>query len=142
MPVPENLDPGSSPGLFSSLRSFWGVLVAILYTRLDLATIEIEESGAYAVRLIIISLAALLVVIMTIFFFFFFLIVVFWAHRVLMLGIVFVVCVLASTLLVLIARRMIHDRPRFLAQTLTELRRDVEGLRPPPAAPKPGEAKP
>ncbi|MCE0498336.1 MAG: phage holin family protein [Methylacidiphilales bacterium] len=142
MPVPENLDPGPSPGLFSNLRSFWGVLVAILYTRLDLATTELEESGTHAVRLIVVTLAAVLVIVMTFFFLFFFLIVVFWKEADVILGIVTIICVLSSTALVLVARHLILERPKFLAQTLAELRRDAESLRPTPVAPKPSEVKP
>jgi uncharacterized membrane protein YqjE len=142
MPVPENLDPGPSPGLFSNLRSFWGVLVAILYTRLDLAAAELEESGVHALRLIILSLAALLTVVMTFFFLFFFLIVLFWDHRVLVVGLVLAVYVLASAVLCLVVRHMVLDRPGFLAQTLAELRRDVEALHVAPPAAKPGEVKP
>jgi uncharacterized membrane protein YqjE len=142
MPVPENLDPGSSPGLFSNLRSFWGVLVAILYTRLDLATAELEESGTHALRLIVLSLAAVLAVVMSVFFLFFFLIVIFWDNREIVVGIILAVSVLFSAILCLIVRRMVVERPKFLGQTLAELRRDVEGLRPVPAAAKPGEVKP
>ena len=142
MPVPENLDPGASPGLFSNLRSFWGVLVAILYTRLDLASAELEESGTYAVRLIVVTLAAVLVIVMTFFFLFFFLIVVFWKEADVILGIVTIICVLSSTALGLVARHLILERPKFLGQTLAELRRDVDGLRTAPVAPKPGEIKP
>lgn len=122
------MDSGAS--LFSSLRSFWGVLIAILCTRLDLLTVELEEEANRAVQLIVVSLAAFLCIGMTIFFFLFFLIVVFWAHAAIVLGMVFTVCVLASVILILVARQMILNRPKFLSQTLTELRRDVEGLRP------------
>ena len=38
MSDPEGTGSGASPGLFASLRSFWSVLLAILYTRLDLVT--------------------------------------------------------------------------------------------------------
>jgi len=129
MSVSGNEGPGQNPGLFSSLRSFWSVLVAILYTRLDLATSELEELGQHTVRLLLLSLAALLCVSMTIFFLLFFLVVVFWEERELVLGIIFVVCALASTALIVIAKKMIVNRPKLLAHTLAELRRDVDGLR-------------
>ncbi|SRR5260221_1781146 len=129
MSVPEGEGSGPNPGLFSSLRSFWSVLLAILYTRLDLATVELEEVGLHAMQVVVISLAALLCIGMTIFFFFFFLIVAFWDHAPLVVGIILIVCGTASATLALVARHLIVNRPKFLSQTLAELRRDVEGLR-------------
>jgi len=129
MSVPEGEGSGQNLSLFSSLRSFWSVLLAILCTRLDLATVELEEVGTHGVRVIVISLAALLSISMTVFFLLCFLLVLAGTHLLLVLGIVCCVCVLTSIGLVLAARHMIQNRPKFLAQTLAELRRDVEGLR-------------
>ncbi|HUB66220.1 MAG TPA: phage holin family protein [Candidatus Methylacidiphilales bacterium] len=142
MPVPEKPEPGSNPDLFSNLRSFWGVLVAIFYTRLDLATTELKESGRHLAWLAVISLAALLVIVMTIFFLLFFLVVLFWDQRVVVLSAVLIVCVLTSVVLVLIARHMALASPKLLAQTLAELRRDVESLRPAPTESQTTEIKP
>jgi uncharacterized membrane protein YqjE len=147
MSVPENQDPGASPGLFANLRAFWGVLVAILYTRLDLASAELEESGTYVFRLLLICIAALLAGMVTFFFLLFFLVVVFWEQREMVLGIVLAFCAVATAVLILVVRRMVVERPKFFEQTLIELRRDVEGLRrntnPPgqAAAPKATEIK-
>ena len=130
MAAPESVDPGASPSLFASLRSFWGVIVAILYTRLDLVTLELEEEATRAAQLLAIMLAALLCIGITLFFVMFFLVVTFWEDRVLVLAIICSLGVIASATLVIIAKKMIKDRPKFLSQTLAELRRDVEGLRP------------
>lgn len=127
MSSPENVDANS--GLFGSLRSFWSVLIAILYTRLDLATTELEESGTHAVQLVVISLAALFCVGMTIFFFLCFLVILSGPHLLLVLGIICGLCLVASVALGFIARKMALERPKFLGQTLAELRRDVESLR-------------
>lgn len=130
MSVPESAETGRNQSLSDSLRTFWGVLVAILYARLDLATVELEEVGTHAVQVVVMSLAAIICIAMTIFFFLFFLVVFFWAQAALVLGIICIVGLLASVILVLIVRQMVLVRPKFLAQTLAELRRDVEGLRP------------
>jgi uncharacterized membrane protein YqjE len=139
MAEPESVDPGVSPSLFVSLRSFWGVIVAILYTRLDLATLELEEEATRAVQLVAVIIGALLCLGMTLFFIMFFLVVTFWEERVLVLGIVCGFGIVATTLLAFVAKNMIQDRPKFLSQTLAELRRDVESLRP---ITKPEETKP
>ncbi|MCE0483395.1 MAG: phage holin family protein [Methylacidiphilales bacterium] len=130
MPAPEGAEKPAQPSLFDSLRVFWGVLVAIVYARLDLATLELEEAGTYAVKLILISLAALFCIALTIFFFLCFLVVLSGTHLLLVLGIICVTCLAVGAILVLAARKMIAARPKFLGQTLAELRKDVEKIRP------------
>ena len=129
MSVPESEGSGPNPGLFSSLRSFWSVLLAILYTRLDLATVELEEVGTHIVQVLLVCLAALICIGMTIFFLLFFVVVLSGKYLPEVLGLVCTLCIIASAGLVLAARYLIVNRPRFLSQTLAELRRDVEGLR-------------
>jgi uncharacterized membrane protein YqjE len=114
------------------------MLIAILYTRLDLATSELEEVATHAVQLVVVSLAALLCISTAFFFAMFFFLALFWEDRVLVLGIIFGIYFIASVIFVLIARHLILNRPKFLGQTLAELRRDVEALRP---AAKTGETK-
>lgn len=132
MSVPESVESGGSPSLFLSLRSFWSVLIAIIYTRLDLLTIELEEEAKRAVQLVMVSLAALLCASMGMFFLMFLLIASFWntPYRLLILGIIVGLYALASIVLFFVARSMLLSRPKFLSQTLAELRLDVEGLRP------------
>ncbi len=143
MPAPEGTGSGASPGLFSSLRSFWGVLIAILYTRLDLATAELEDEAIRAIKLIAAGLVSLLCLLTAFFFAMFFLLALFWntEYRLLVLGIIFGIYFVAGIGLLLVARNMVLNRPRFLSQTLAELRRDAEGLRHALAAKK-DEAKP
>ena len=118
-----------SPSLFSSLRNFWGVLLAIFYTRLDLVTAELEDEASRAVRLLVVGLAALLFIGMAIFFLFCFLIVLAGTHKLVVLGIICGLCFLTGAGLLLAAKQMVLNRPKFLSQTLIELRRDVEALR-------------
>jgi uncharacterized membrane protein YqjE len=129
MAAPENADSGPRPSLFTSIRSLWSVFLAILYTRLDLLTVELEEEASRALQLIVVGLSALVGLGMAIFFFLFFLVARFWDERDIVLPIISGVCLLASIGLILAARRMVLTRPKFLSQTLAELRRDVESLR-------------
>ncbi len=50
----------SGPSLFASLRSFWSVLLATLYTRLDLATVELQDQGTRVLKLVLLGLATVL----------------------------------------------------------------------------------
>jgi uncharacterized membrane protein YqjE len=139
MSVPGKAESGGTPTLFLSLRSFWSVLVAILHTRLDLLTVELEEEAKRAVQLVVVGVTGLLCASMAVFFLMFFLIALFWENRLVVLGLVFGFYVIASLILFFIARSMILSRPKFLSQTLAELQRDVESLRP---ATKTEEVKP
>jgi len=143
MSVPESSGSGATPGLFASLRSFWGVLVAILYTRLDLVTSELEDEAIRAVKLIVAGLVSLFCLFTAFFFAMFFLIAIAWPtpYRYCVIGSICLVYFIVGIILLLVARRMVVDRPRFLSQTLTELRKDAEGLRH-AISPKKEEAKP
>jgi uncharacterized membrane protein YqjE len=131
MSAPEGIGPGASSGLFASLRSFWSVLLAILYTRLDLVTAELEDEAIRGIKLIAAGLVSLLCLGTAFFFAMFFLLALFWdtEYRLWVLGGIFGIYFVAGIGLLLVARSMILSRPRFLSQTLAELRRDVEGLR-------------
>jgi uncharacterized membrane protein YqjE len=131
MSVPEEIGSGASPGLFSSLRSFWSVVVAILYTRLDLVTAELEDEALRALKLIAAGLVSLLALFGALFWATFFLLALFWdtQYRLWVLGGIFGIHFIIGIVLLLAARHMILSRPKFLSQTLAELRRDVEGLR-------------
>jgi uncharacterized membrane protein YqjE len=142
MSVPEGSGSGPSPSLFTSLRAFWSVLVAILYTRLDLVTTELEDAAIHGLKLVLAGLVCVLCLFGAFFFAMYFFIAMFWdtEYRLFIIGGIFAIYFGAGAILFLIARNMILSRPRFLAQTLAELRRDVEGLRK-PLAPKPEEPK-
>ena len=143
MSVPDGTGSGPTPSLFASLRSFWSVVVAILYTRLDLVTAELEDSAIYGLKFLLAALLCILSLFGAFFFAMYFLIAMFWdtEYRLYMIGGIFFVYFGAGAVLFLIARHLIVSRPRFLSQTLTELRRDVEGLQK-SMAPKPEETKP
>jgi uncharacterized membrane protein YqjE len=130
MPDPEGIGSGPNPGLFASLRSFWSVLLAILYTRLDLATAELQELATHGVKLVIAGAIALVALITAFFFANFFVIAYFWnsEYRMGAIGAVVGVYVLIAVICALIVRNMIVNRPKFLGHTIAELRKDAEGL--------------
>jgi uncharacterized membrane protein YqjE len=112
------------------LRSFWSVVVAILYTRLDLASAELEDEAARGLRLVVAGLVSVMSLLFAIFFAFFFILALVWdtEYRLWVIGGIFGVYFVAAVVLGLIARNMILHRPRFLSQTIAELKRDAEGL--------------
>ena len=130
MPVPEGSGSGESPSLFASLRSFWSVVVAILYTRLDLASAELEDEAARGLKLVVAGLISMMSLLFAIFFAFFFILALYWdtEYRLWVVGGIFGVYLVVAVVLALIVRNMILTRPRFLSQTIAELKRDAEGL--------------
>jgi uncharacterized membrane protein YqjE len=131
MSVPEATGSGASPGLYQSVLSFWSVLIAILYTRLDLVTAELEDEGVRLAKLVVSSLISLLCLHTAFFFAMLFLLALFWdtQYRLGVLGGIFGIYFVIGISLLLVARNTILSRPKFLSQTLAELRRDAEGLR-------------
>src|ERR1700733_12170567 len=78
MPAPEGTGSGADPSLFTSIRSFWGALIAILYTRLDLVTAELEDQAFHGIKLLLAGLIAVLSLFMAFFFAMYLLIAMFW----------------------------------------------------------------
>ena len=130
MPAPEGTGSAPNPSLFASLRSFWSVLLAILYTRLDLVTAELEDEAIRAVKVLVAGAIAFISFTMAFFFAMFFVIAATWngPYRLWVIGGIFFIYLLIGLIGILVARNMIFSRPRFLSQTIAELRRDVEGL--------------
>jgi uncharacterized membrane protein YqjE len=130
MPLPEGSGSQTGPGLFTSLRSFWSVLLAILYTRLDLATTELEDEAVRGIQLVATSLIGLLALFSAFFFAMFLIIALAWntPYQFWVIGAIFGFYLVVGVGCIIGARNMFLNRPRFLSQTIAELRRDVEGL--------------
>jgi uncharacterized membrane protein YqjE len=127
---PVGVPPAPAPSLFSSLRVFWRTMLATLQTRLDLFTTELGEE-AFRLLYLVITVIVGLVCLHTAF-----LLVVVWFlvalwHTHLWFWVVggFAIAYFAvAAIAFVVARNMIFNRPRFLGQTMDELKRDVEGL--------------
>jgi uncharacterized membrane protein YqjE len=130
MPAPDGHGSAPSPNLFASLRSFWSVILAILYTRLDLVSAELEDEAVRAVKLLLGGVIAILAFAFAFFFINFFIIALAWStpYRMWVIGGVLLVYFLIGAISALATRNMLLTRPKFLSQTIAELRRDVEGL--------------
>jgi hypothetical protein len=94
--------PDSGPSLFGSLRSFWSVLLATFYTRLDTAF----------------------------FFAMLWILAAFWdtPYRLWVIGGIFGIYAISGAVFIFAAYNIVTNWPGFLGQTIKELRKDVEGL--------------
>jgi uncharacterized membrane protein YqjE len=141
MPTPGPVDSAPAPGLIGSIRTFWRVLIATFYTRLDLFLIELGEE-AYRLVYLVIAAAVGLVCLHTAFFFFMlWILAAVWdtPARLWVIGGICLVYLAVAVGALVFGYRTLKSRPRFLGQTLAELKRDVEGLQ---TAVKTKETKP
>jgi uncharacterized membrane protein YqjE len=103
---------------------------AILYTRLDLATVELQDQGIRVVKLLLAGFLAVVLLITAFFFFNFWIIAAFWStpYRLVAIGVIFAIYFFGGVIAASAARSFALSWPGFLSQTIKELRRDVEGL--------------
>ena len=120
----------SGPSLFGSLRSFWSVLLATFYTRLDLATVELQDQGVRALKLVLFGFAAALALHTAFFFALLWILAFFWEgpYRLWVIGGIFGVYAICGAVFAFAAYNIVTNWPGFLGQTIKELRKDVEGL--------------
>jgi uncharacterized membrane protein YqjE len=122
-------DERPEKGLFSSLRQMLATLVALLETRLELVSVEVEEQLQRGQSLLLWSIAALFLGSLAILMLAVTVIIAFWdSHRLLVAGLVTAFFAVAAVVATLVARQLLRTRPRFLESTIAELRRDSAAL--------------
>lgn len=116
-------------GLFASLQNLVATLLAILQTRLELVTTEIEEELHRVAGLLLWAAVTLFFGVVTIVMLGMFVIVLFWDdHRLLAAGLVFVAFVALTVGAFLVMRSRARARPRLLSATIEELKHDRKAL--------------
>jgi uncharacterized membrane protein YqjE len=122
--------PGANKGLFESLTSFAGTLLAIAHTRLDLLSLDLEEERAHVFSQLVLTLVALFCLGIGVVLAVILLVVVFWdAHRLLALAggagffLIFGVAVWVFAL------HKAKTKPRLFATSLAELGKDRQQVR-------------
>jgi len=117
-------------GLFQSLSGFFGTLVGVAHTRLQLLTTELQEEVHRTAQLLVWAFVALFAAMMALFLGALTVIFVFWdTHRLLasllMTGVLLALAVTAA----LILQTKLKARPPLLDNTLAELAKDRDQLR-------------
>ena len=116
-------------GLFASLRRMLATLLALIQTRLELVSVEIEEQIAHAASLLLWSIAAIFFASLSVLLLALTIVVAFWEeHRLLAASLVTGVCALMALIAGLVARQRLRTRPRLLAALASEFERDVTAL--------------
>lgn len=129
-PFEPNGPAGSAPaGLFASLRQMLANLLALAQVRVELLTTELSAEVQRAVGVVVWAFVALFFGGLTVLMLALTVIIAVWdAHRLLAAG-VFATAFLAVTVVAAyVVRARMRSRPRLLAATLDELRRDRDAL--------------
>ncbi len=116
-------------GLFASLRRMLATLVALVQTRLELVSVEIEEQIEHAASVLLWSIAAIFFASLTVLLLSLTIVIAFWdGHRLLAAGLVTASFGLFAVIAALVVRHRLRTRPRFLSATVAELGRDAAEL--------------
>lgn len=121
---------GPSKGFFDSLKALVASFVALLETRLDLISTELEEEQERLKETIVLSVIAFSCASLGIIFLTLFVVVIFWdTHRFYVLGGFAFFYLGLGLIAALILRRKASPRPRLFSATLSELAKDREHLK-------------
>jgi uncharacterized membrane protein YqjE len=128
---PEEPQPGTerSLGLLASVRQFAATIVAVAYTRIELITTEVEEELQRSVIILLWSILALFFGALSVLMVAVTLLVIFWdEHRTLVATLITFAFVSITVVMAFLARGYLKSKPRFMAASLEELKRDRAAL--------------
>ena len=120
---------GQAPGLLQSLRNFAATLVALLQTRLELLSTELEEERLRLSQALLWACVALAFFVLGVVMLTLFLVVLFWdAHRVLVSGLLAFIYLAIGFAAAFAARDRMRGRSKLFSASLAELAKDREQL--------------
>ena len=117
--------------MVNSVRSFMASWVALLRTRLEILSLEIEEQREWMEHIVLLTIASLFCVSFGLLLLTLFVVVLFWEnYRLWVLGGFALLYLGGGLALVLSLRRKSRNRPRIFSTTTTELAKDHSCLQP------------
>lgn len=120
---------GESRGLLESLSTLAATLVAIVHTRLELLSADVEEDRVHVLSLLVLALAALFFIGVGVVLAAILLVVAFWdSHRLLALGLLAGFFLAAGVGAWAYALHKARTKPRLFAASLSELLKDRQQL--------------
>jgi uncharacterized membrane protein YqjE len=121
--------PSRPAGLMDSAKRMLATLIALVHTRLELFTTEIEEEIHRAANILLWALVALFFGSLTVLMLAFTVIIIFWDdNRILAAALVTATFLLATVIFAFLARSHLKAKTRFMAASVEELKRDRESL--------------
>lgn len=125
------LDPGERAGfgLFSSLRSALANAIELAHTRLQLLSVEMEARLLNSRQVMLWSVVAMFSASLAMLMLTLTVLIIFWdTHRLLAASLITVFFVILAVAAALVVRQRVRSRPRLLAATISELKRDAAAL--------------
>jgi uncharacterized membrane protein YqjE len=121
--------PRRASGLFASVRDVLATALAIVHTRLELLTTEIEEELHRVAEILLWTFVVIFFGGITVLMLAFVVVVAYWEeHRLLAASLTAGLFVLVTVVALLVVRAKARSRPKLLASTIDEIRRDREAL--------------
>jgi uncharacterized membrane protein YqjE len=117
------------PGIFQTAKRMLATVIALVHTRLELFTTEIEEEIQRAASILLWGLVALFFGSLTVLMVAVTVLVVFWDdHRILAAVLITASFLILTLVFGLLARARLRAKPRFMQASIEELKRDKESL--------------
>jgi len=124
-------DSAASSGILDSIRSFLASWVAVIKTRVEIISVEIEEQREWMEQLLLLAVAAAFCLSMGLILLTLFVVVLFWeSHPLVVLGAFTIVYLGGGIALWLTLRQKIRSKPRIFSATSAELGKDYTALQP------------
>jgi len=119
-------------GVMESVRSFLASWVAVVKTRVEIISVEIEEQREWLLHLILMAVAALFCISLGLMLLTLFVVVLFWETdgRLWVLGGFAALYLVGGVVLWLSLRKKIKSKPRIFSTTAAELSKDYATLQP------------
>lgn len=131
MPTATTQSAPPPAGIFDSLRSLAATWVALLKTRVDIVSTELEEQREWMQQLLILAVAATFLLALGLVVVTLFVVMLFWEdpqHRLIVLGAFSVLYLGGGLALALTLRKRLKGRPRIFTTTSEELTKDYTRL--------------
>jgi uncharacterized membrane protein YqjE len=122
-------EPPRPAGILDALKRMLATLAALLHTRLELFTTEIEEEIQRAASILLWALIALFFGSLTVLWVAVTILIVFWDdNRILAAALITASFLVLTLVFALLARAQLRAKPRFMAASIEELKRDRASL--------------
>jgi uncharacterized membrane protein YqjE len=121
--------PRRAGGVLDAAKRMLATVIALVHTRLELFTTEIEEEIQRAASILLWGLVALFFGSLTVLFVAVTVLIIFWdSNRILAASLITVSFLVLTLVFGLLARARLRTKPRFMAASIEELKRDKEAL--------------
>jgi len=116
-------------GLIATVRSWLATWVALLKTRLELLSADLEEQRQSLSKIVLLGVASIFCLSFGLLLLTLFIVVCFWdTHRLAVLGGFTLLYLGAGVSAAVVMRNQVKNKPKFLATTLAELSKDYKHL--------------